>query len=450
MEHMTNIGTVKQLCESIWKIEQEFGLLDVEIHGVKIWQALRMELYYDIAQKLELLDAPRARQSGKKYKVKYLLSFLNSSIFYNPFFDFTKKEVLVFDHARKVLVDGKYIDIYTHYMIEDLKEKGPSFEVYEQSYLDQHFGKPDGCRKHLDFIRVITKIYSLLPIYRFPNEDVSLVKIIEERLFEDLGIELDLLNRFQKYVKRFKVQYTLFKKLFELKCPEVVYVVVSYGLAPIIKAAKDKGVEVIELQHGVFSDYHLGYSFPSTAADSLDYFPDRLLVWDDYWRRMCKLPLSPNKIAIKRFSFFDKKYGEFKHVKRKEKQIIVISQGVIGSKLADIILKNISDLQEYKIIYKLHPGEYGRWRDYPSLVKLESFSNVNIIDTNDVSLYRLLAESKYVIGVFSTALFEALDFNCALFIVDLPGVEYMQNLISDDKAIFIGDKLRIRDALKVA
>ena len=62
-----------------------------------------------------------------------------------------------------------------------------------------------------------------------------------------------------------------------------------------------------------------------------------------------------------------------------------------------------------------------------------------IIDSNDISLYQQLAESKYVIGVFSTVMYEALDFDCEILLLDLPGIEYMGNLIGQKKAKLLKD-----------
>lgn len=446
---MSNITSVKLLCEKIWELEKELGLLDFQVQGIKVWQALRMELYYDIAQSLRVLELPHTKEGAKKYKFKALASFLYSSLRYNPFLNIKKKEILIFDHPRKVLVDGQYIDIYTHSLIKELKGSEKSFEVYERCYLDRHLSKGDKCRKHLDFIRLCSKIYFIFANVTFSQQEVDQIRNLETKIREQFGVNLDLMDRFRNYVKRFRVRYTLFKKLFEWKCPSSIYVLVGYGLAPIIKAAKDRGVEVFELQHGVFSDYHLGYSFPDAAPGSMEYFPDRFLVWDDFWKNMCSLPLSHDKIEIKRFSHFEEKRREFSGIKKNHHQIVVVSQGVVGERVSEIILNNIDDLKDFKIIYKLHPGEYDRWREYPSLVRLEAFENVSIVDNNEKPLYEFLAESKYVIGVFSTALFEALGFNCHLLLLDLPGIEYMQRLIRNGRAVCVGEGKRIRDMLGV-
>ena len=56
---------------------------------------------------------------------------------------------------------------------------------------------------------------------------------------------------------------------------------------------------------------------------------------------------------------------------QKDEQIIIVSQGTVGNELSKLAL-NLSNAQnfDYKIVYKLHPGEYGRWKvEYPWLHK---------------------------------------------------------------------------------
>ncbi len=57
-------------------------------------------------------------------------------------------------------------------------------------------------------------------------------------------------------------------------------------------------------------------------------------------------------------------------------------------------------------------------------------NNNFLVETGAVNpLYKSFAESKFVVGVNSTALIESLAANCKLILVDLPGIEYFQSLI---------------------
>ena len=134
--------------------------------------------------------------------------------------------------------------------------------------------------------------------------------------------------------------------------------------------------------------------------------------------------------------------AENKDKETNQKQILFISQGVIGkylSKLAYELADNLNqnemeedDNEDYTFIYKLHPGEYGTWREnYDYLTKaIDEFDNFTVIDKSEPPLYELFAKSNYQIGAFSTAIYEGLAFNCKTFIIDVPGVEYLDDLIN--------------------
>src|SRR5699024_6383953 len=84
-------------------------------------------------------------------------------------------------------------------------------------------------------------------------------------------------------------------------------------------------------------------------------------------------------------------------------------------------------------IYKLHPGEYERWKTtYPYLLRAKELGNFSVIDNNNINLYSYFSKSKYQVGVNSTAIFEGLTFGCKTILYNIIGVEYMKDLISKE------------------
>ena len=53
----------------------------------------------------------------------------------------------------------------------------------------------------------------------------------------------------------------------------------------------------------------------------------------------------------------------------------------------------------------------------------------SMLELKDTDFYKLLAKSEYQAGVFSTALYEGVEFGCKTILFDLPGVEYMDKFI---------------------
>jgi hypothetical protein len=79
----------------------------------------------------------------------------------------------------------------------------------------------------------------------------------------------------QHLAKRFHVQYKVFKHLLKRWRPKLVVVVNSYTNMAYVKAAKDLGIPVVELQHGVINEKHYAYQIRFKPERS--YYPDYLL-----------------------------------------------------------------------------------------------------------------------------------------------------------------------------
>ena len=198
------------------------------------------------------------------------------------------------------------------------------------------------------------------------------------------------------------------------------------------------GIEVIELQHGTITDYHLGYSYPEKTRlnGDIPYFPDKILSFGDYWMNEDTSPIPMDNVIPIGFSYFEEQSKDFIGLDAVENQILFISQGVIGKYLSQLAFEFAKTQRDLKIIYKLHPGEYETWKEnYPQLVEASSFDNFEVIDNSEIPLYNLLAKSNCQVGAFSTAIYEGLMFNCKTFILDVPGIEYLDDLI-DGKYVF--------------
>lgn len=88
-----------------------------------------------------------------------------------------------------------------------------------------------------------------------------------------------------------------------------------------------------------------------------------------------------------------------------------------------------------KILYKPHPLEIIN-NDTFYFKELKK-NNIMVIKNYDSDLYRLLSRAKWVIGVSSTVLYEALAFKCNVFILNEPGSERLSKLVNLKHAFLI-------------
>lgn len=99
----------------------------------------------------------------------------------------------------------------------------------------------------------------------------------------------------------------------------------------------------------------------------------------------------------------------------------------LQNEIAKEVLNNIVLFKNYKIIYKLHPVEYPELEKNVYFKKLKEYDNVVFPDSK-LDLHLLLAEMKYFVGVYTFVIFEAIEFDCEINLIELPGIEMMNFL----------------------
>lgn len=416
--------SVKELCEVIWCLEAKYSLLDFEIDGVKPWQFRRLQLYFVLSEKADVLEQSQPKLSALRM-VASLFMLVKNSFLNNPFLA-KKTEIVIFPHERSKLVNNEHIDIYTHYLKKDLNDNNISYTEMERPFLAEHIRKKDSNKRYLDFIILLGNILKFFVKTDVKPNQEKIFTNLDKDLKDKLGIKFDSRKFLLAAVRRFKINYYLYSLLFKKLKPKQINIVIAYAHGDVVKAAKDLGITVNELQHGNFSKFHLGYSFPKRKK-ALDYFPDNLLVWNQYWKDMIDLPIKKENIKIKPFKYLEKEKVNYIDNKKIKNTLIILSQGAISQQLSKLILDKFNLFENMEITYKLHPGEYERWEENSFLVELNSKENLTI--AFDINLHEIFSVTEYQLGVFSTALYEGIEFGCKTMIADLPGVESMQKFI---------------------
>lgn len=456
--------TVKEICQKIWDLEEKYELNHKEIQDCYPWQLIRMYLYYEITRKANVFESAQQSSLSLFDKINSFLPFLKNSILSNPLSGKENVDVLIFDHPRKVIFEDEYQDIYSYFLKNTLNKYGKSFETIESPYLNQHFRNKNNIKennvKFNDRILLGSFIHKTRNRGKlhFTEAEKQLINTVKEEIETAFEIEIDLFRIMEDHILNFQYDYKKYIELLQRKNPKVVFLVVAYENKALVAACKKMNIEIIELQHGTISPYHLGYSYPENTRKfdgeikEIEYFPDKILSFGDYWKNACPFPIDSENIISMGFPYFeensktymkiaeDKNSEEENNQKTEDKQILFISQGVIGKYLSELAYETAlsinenNDSQNFRFIYKLHPGEYGTWKEnYNYLTKsVNEFNNFTVIDKSEPPLYELFAKSHYQIGAFSTAIYEGLAFNCKTFIIDVPGVEYLDDLIDRD------------------
>ncbi len=431
----------------IHKFEYDNSLLNFEVRKVKVWQYLRADIINNILKKkgeiFQAIDDKKDHTSFSfKNKLIYIYKLFRNAMFYNPFFCFKTIDKIVFMHPRKLYYKDKFIDMYT-YTFENDKNALIIDTSMDENYRTKHYRN--------SFI--IVCMYLLRKFYRekLSSKDHKSVVEVENKIKDKLEIDISLTDMFDKYSKTFKAFYLIYYLLFKIKKPREIYLVVNYGLAPLIKAAKDLNIKVVEIQHGIIVKHHSGYCYPYNSG--LEYFPDELYVFGEYFKNMDFLPLSQDKIKVFFYKYFFEKYAELNiqnKVIEKKKKILIISDANDAGGMYQTFLEHNFDLfQNYDIIYKLHPLEvftksYEKCHNLKKLLKYENFS----LEKKQEALHLLLKECEYCISYKSTVIFEALELGCNVIVPKLPGWEDLEQLAKYVNFVDLDEKIVFKMSVK--
>ena len=443
-------ASVRDICEVFFDLEEKYDLNYCEIQGCFAWQLIRMHLYYDITRKTGIFGAPQQKSLSLFDKFTTFLPFFKNSLLRNPFSGKYHRDILIFDHPRKVIFNGEYCDIYSKFLV-DFLNGGYSFEVLESPYLNHHYTQKQEYIRYTDAIQLGSYLHKKFNKIEFSQKEEKLILKVQNELENAFNVKLNIPSMLKMHILNFRYDYEKYVELFKKRKPEKVFVVVAYENHAVVAAAKHLGIEAIELQHGTITSYHLGYSYPERTRlnGEIPYFPDKILSFGDYWMNEDISPISMENVVPVGFPYFEYQSRDFVELEVTDNQILFISQGVIGKYLSKLAFEFAKSNDDLNIIYKLHPGEYETWRqNYPELVEASGFDNFKVIDNSKIPLYKLLAESNYQVGAFSTAIYEGMMFGCKTFILDVPGVEYLDDLIEMGYVFKIKDADDLNDNLK--
>lgn len=438
---------IKTIAEGFFDMEKDLGLFQKKIGDVHFWELVRFHVFSQITKDSGLHgQAHTLKETNLKNIYNYITRAVKNLFLKNPFLA-PRCDILFFGHSRRrLMADGLWWDIYCDPVIEHLKD------VYDCLLLENRHENTHFSPAKTAYIRYLDIAHVLGPFFRRTNliglsltkNEEKLLDEIERQIHERFNVSITLRKIVSSELLMRKTTLPVDTYLIKKISPKAVVVVVSYGKESIIEACKKLSIPVVELQHGNISRYHMGYSFPGSSAVK-QIFPDYFFTFGDYWKQLVDFPIPKEKLFSVGYPFFEMETAKYAHVNKKD-QIVFISQGTIGGKMSKfaVELKAREDFS-MDIIYKLHPGEYARWRkEYPWLID----SGVTVLDNDSMPLYKLFAQSRALVGVYSTAIYEGIGFGLRSFLLDLPGIEYMNELIESQAVSVISTVNELVDKMR--
>ncbi len=409
----------------VLEIEKKFHLNSLEINGCHYWTMFRFSILQTLHGAADGTGkthhiAPEGLAVKLKSAGSRWINLLNPKHYH-----ISKSELLFVSGGRRVLSSNGYENT-----IAD-----PLMRCYENSLLLEYslggIHLQPACSKHLLYhdriglAAAASGAFHRLFRKKAYESVLETIRSCVEPALDEMCEAMDISANTDPYMKKmadFCYQYGTYRrkygKLLDRVDPKAVIMVVSYDSPKMIltELAKERGIPVIELQHGTAGREHPGYNYP--AGEAICEFPDYYLTFSDFWRKQARFPIPEDHRIAVGSPFSERRAAELKSGDRKadRKTVLFLSQperGEVFSKLAAAFC-NLVDPQVYRVVFKMHPTEQQGWRKrYTEL----AVSSAEVVDNSNSDLYELMSRADFIVAVGNTtALYEALLFDAPVFV----------------------------------
>ncbi|MAX80972.1 MAG: hypothetical protein CL843_12470 [Crocinitomicaceae bacterium] len=381
---------MKKVSQLIEEVESKFEVERVLVNGVPLWPFYKVFLF----DKIYVPGGTLVKHSlGQKLKlVKH--AFYGWKNYWNysaPFLAFSLTE------QRKEL-NGAFPDKMIDGIVEAIKEQGKTFHL-ELPVTDPKPKRliPNQTTASKLPLRIVEAYYS-----KFGN----VPQIENESILQEINAYCDVELSSDYVLRRFWGQYKAMQWfLRKRKNVKALFIVVSYMNFGSLLAAKEKGIKVIETQHGTISKEHFGYYYSKPIDDR--YFPDYLLSFGEnekgFFSQTSHMLKGEKVIPVGHF-YLEATYQQMKGIKRQKEEKVRVAVSLQDDKIGEKIIPFLIEAArkdnsiEYVFIPRKKTTEY-----YATHYDLPE----NIIFQPEWNIYQAIMYSDVHTSVYSTCAIEA-------------------------------------------
>lgn len=407
------------------KIEKTYSVENIENDFSGVWGYLRVVYHVKIIDKL-IFDYNKKK---KLNRIKNLFKELNNSIygFRNWFKGY---EYIIFsDSSAKKKINNSFLDIRFEEISRIL---GYNKCLYIDTPVSGHIDSNKLNNYYIVSMKFINLIIRIIKLFRLN----FLFKIKNISILDQINIKENLNIDYKNKIIDFKIEKTIFKIMFKIYKPKVIFLSCYYSKQNIIKAANELNIKTIEMQHGIIGSEHFAYNINKLLDKS--FFPDILLTYGEFDKNILENNLyNPfNKIipvgnylleSIKELPIpfsLDTLTSKYKY------SISISTQYTVEKELLKFILEVSSKFDNIGFFFSL------RHYDKEYYNKFNLTNNIYIFQ-EEYNCYDIMKSCNIHLSVYSTCALEALFFNKKVILVNIKNLsqDYIPNILN--KSLYI-------------
>lgn len=431
------IGEIK---ETFLTWENVHEVYNIKVNDYPIYPFIRTEIYESLIFQTDLsLILEKTSSVLENGKISYTEILKNSLSFFKKQHHLKNTNLFISNTDNKLNFNGQYIDNFYDKIIQEFRGNSSILEF--PNLKDYHFDKITNkeitVKADIFYVleRLLKKRIDADALYR---ETTTFFEIYS-KIFEELHGKKPsnkVINLLVKRIQRNLQRIHLYDRFIKRYKPKRVFLKSAYSPMKqiFIIICKKYNIKIIELQHGHIYPFHIGYLLSKESITS-GFFPDEILVWSNYYKKIlkdnnwesCKIIVTGDftyNMEIGHSHKFDQKLLE---KRKKYKRIItLISQHTLDHEFVKF-LENVDKLPDDVLIFiKLHPKYIvSQEKNFKPII--DNNKNVKLIKQGN--LRDFLAISDLAIGVYSTGIIEALEMGKEVHLINSRMSEFFVDLL---------------------
>ena len=338
------------------------------------------------------------QKSRKTLFSKIKLSFKRIGYLFTFLFKRSRPN-LFFTNARDKTPDGRFFDKNADDFLQRLYPDSHIIETYQE-----------GSSRYVYPVSLINPVGLFKKLYYLLHRDKDYTPLLG-KINTSLGLSWDN-KKINRCISDFKCEKLFYSLLFRFKKTKRIYVTQNGLQKALFCAARAHNIETVEFQHGIIDKGHIAYNYPaSITTQSHIYIPDLLLTFSEFWGQDINYPVK-RIVAVGNTGFANLDVQD-KVFNPQGKVVGFISADVFGLKLADLAKEYATIHKNDLILFKLHPNEFARKKEYTGY--FSEYPNIQVI-TNEQPTEKIVLSCDAIVLIQSTIAYQALQAGIQLFI----------------------------------
>ncbi|MBN2597973.1 MAG: hypothetical protein JXR82_14455 [Marinifilaceae bacterium] len=360
---------------------------------IPIWQLLRYDIYNLVLERKNI-----DRKVNIYIKVwSFILAILSQVKFL-----FYRIDYLYFGASR--VINGACVELPYQKMMLALDDDLSC--VYVETNFSSFPSYDKSARSLVPLLKLISHYFCYIK-----KDD----KLLLNEIFKSIKLNYPNLELSEMYLYQilflYKLEYKYYNILFKLKKIKKVFFTKNGMAYSLIGAARHNSITTYEFQHGdiVFSDVSISYE----NIDSKNLLiPDFHLTYSNFWTKNITTHSKCIEVG------FNANYNVSCDMDLNEKGFLLIVDLFDTDRYIDLAIKLSERYADTLIYFKLHPRQVNERNRFQNLFSV--YKNIIVIGT-EFTVLQLCSKIDRVLGSYSTALYEAYDEGCSLFLYKAVG-----------------------------